>query len=244
MINQVIWIPQHTAALEYAARHLEQWSWTPVNAPSSAVTHVLLPVPCRLHPDTLATILSPLPETVTVLGGFLDSVPTGRACINLLEDEDYQAENAMITAYCALRLGADALPVTWNDCPVLILGWGRIGKCLSYLLQRLGANVTIAARKESDLALARAFAYEAMTFREAEDQTTRFRAVFNTVPAPVLRCPATADCAFIELASKPGMDGPAIIDGRGLPGKMTPESAGALIARTVDRLCVGKELPL
>lgn len=238
------WIPQRTAALDHAAKELARQRCAIVHTPTCDVTHVLLPVPCRLRSDTVDTLLSPLPKEVTVLGGFLDDTAANRRRINLLSDAAYQAENAMITAYCALRLGADALPVTWDGCPVLILGWGRIGKCLSSLLLRLGAKVTVAARKEADLALCGALGCQGITFPEAESQLCAFRAVFNTVPAPVLRCPPDANGVFIELASKPGMEGSGIIDGRGLPGKMAPESAGALIARAVIRLCGRKEQSL
>jgi dipicolinate synthase subunit A len=239
-----IWIPQRTAALDHAANELARQHCAIVHTPTCAVTHVLLPVPCKLHPETLDTLLSPLPSDVTVLGGFLDEAVADRRRINLLSDASYQAENAMITTYCALQLGADALPIIWAGCPVLILGWGRIGKCLSNLLHRLGANVTVAARKDADLALCGALGYRAMTFLEAESHVSSFRVVFNTVPVPILRCPSDSNCVFIELASKPGMEGSGIIDGRGLPGKMAPESAGALIARTVIRLCGRKEQTL
>ena len=238
------WIPQHTAALDHAANELARQGCATVHTPTCAVTHVLLPVPCRLQPDTVETLLSPLTKDITVLGGFLNDAAADRNRIDLLSDAAYQAENAMITAYCALRLGADALPVTWDSCPVLILGWGRIGKCLSFLLQRLGAKVTVAARKEEDRALCRALGYRAIPISDAETALSDFRAVYNTVPAPVLRCPPGSDCIFIELASRAGMEGSGIIDGRGLPGKMAPESAGALIARTVMRLCDRKEQSL
>ena len=41
---------------------------------------------------------------------------------------------------------------------------------------------------------------------------------------------------LLELASRPGMSGSKIIDGRGLPGKMAPVRSGRLIAETFIRL--------
>ena len=73
----------------------------------------------------------------------------------------------------------------------------------------------------------------------------RYRVIFNTVPASVLkqgqRELCREDCVFVELASSPGIEGAGIIDGRGLPGKMAPESSGKLIARLVMRLCAREE---
>ena len=49
-------------------------------------------------------------------------------------------------------------------------------------------------------------------------------------------------CVKLELASSPGMEGSDIIQARGLPGKMAPESSGKLIARTVLRLGVKEDV--
>jgi hypothetical protein len=45
----------------------------------------------------------------------------------------------------------------------------------------------------------------------------------------------------IELASSPGLEGDDVIEALGLPGKYAPETSGKLIARTILRLCAGKE---
>jgi hypothetical protein len=50
------------------------------------------------------------------------------------------------------------------------------------------------------------------------------------------------DCLKIDLASKPGIAGSDVIIARGLPGKMAPESAGHLIAKTILELSIRKEV--
>ena len=52
----------------------------------------------------------------------------------------------------------------------------------------------------------------------------------NTIPAMVLPL-GTWDGIAVELASKPGMSGGNIVDGKGLPGRLAPEASGELIAR-------------
>ena len=73
----------------------------------------------------------------------------------------------------------------------------------------------------------------------------RYKVIFNTVPSHILSeeqmSNCRANCLKIELASSPGIVGVDVIDARGLPGKIAPESSGALIARTVLRLCARKE---
>ena len=186
-----------------------------------AVTHWLAPVPTRIQPEP--------PDGVTLIGGNL----TG-AGIDLLKDPFYLAENAAITARCAMRLIGKPL----ENLPVLVLGWGRIGKCLGKFLTEAGARVTVAARNPADVAMARALGYEGIFLHDAAPLLPRFDAVINTIPAMVLSAfEVRDDCVLLELASRPGMTGDHIIDGRGLPGKYAPEESGRLIARTILRLC-------
>ena len=159
--------------------------------------------------------------------------------VDFLKDPFYLADNAAITAECAVRLLGEQLPDLFN-CRILILGWGRIGKCLGKLLQQIGANVTIAARKESDLAMIHALGYQAAPIWDIHQEVRCYDAILNTVPAMILP-DLQFDGVAIELASKPGMNGTNIISARGLPGKMAPEKSGELIARTFIRLALSRE---
>lgn len=211
-----------TPAIRSAARELEKQGVNIAPTFSEKVTHILLNVP------TKEVDLSELPAGVTVIGGNLEgSFPK----MDLLRDEQYLAENAALTADCALRLLGSHLPVAFRDCPVLIIGWGRIGKCLASMLKALGAQVTVAARKPSDLGMLTALGYRAVEIGNIDP--TPYRAILNTAPAPVLSPGGTA--VKIDLASRLGLAGDDVIWARGLPGKMLPESSGQLIARGVLR---------
>lgn len=241
-----------TPALSTAVQLLKGWGYSFTDTPDSTVTHLLLPVPTFAPNGTvhgggqLETVLQALPHSICVIGGNLTSpLLQNRNCIDLLQDAIYLSENAYITAHCALRLALSRLPVALRGCKVLIIGWGRIGKCLAALLKALGAEVAVAVRNDAQRAILRAMGYEAEVLPLPDYILPRFRAVFNTVPAPVLSKEALRHCRpgclKIELASSPGMEGSDIIDARGLPGKMAPESSGKLIARTVLQLCARKE---
>ena len=249
MNDWVFYCPESTAAMDFALRELELRGAVVSRAPGAHVTHLLLGTPCKMRDDNLADTLQRLPETIHILGGKLDSPAlTGYPCTDLLKDPIYLARNAMITAHCAMQLAAQALPVVWADCPVLVLGWGRIGKCLCRQLQSAGAAVSAAARNPSDRAMAEALGYEAEDIGKLDCILRRYRVIFNTVPHPVLSPEQLAHCRpgclKYELASKPGIAGDGIIDARGLPGKYAPESSGRLIARSALRLCVEKEVGL
>lgn len=238
----------HTAALDQAVNILRQQGYDFLPRPDPSVTHLLLPVP-GFEADgsikgggCLEEILSRLADTVTVLGGNLNTQVLSRyKTIDLLQDPFYIAENANITAHCAVKLAMDALPITMQDCPVLVLGWGRIGKCLARLLRQMGASVTVAARKANDRAMLSALGYEAID--TCQPDTERFRVIFNTAPEMVWQhCPGNA--LKIDLASGKGLGDADVVWARGLPAKEAPESSGALIARTVIRMTAGKEQTL
>ena len=214
-------------AVGFAARELEKQGVTIADALSPAVTHVLLSVPSK---ETA------LPPGVTVIGGNLEG---DYPKIDLLKDEQYLAENAAITADCALRLLGDRLPVTFRGCPILVIGWGRIGKCLASMLKNLEADVTVAARKPADLAMLTALGYGAVAADRIE--SGRYRAILNTAPAPVLAAGGEEANIKIDLASRLGMAGENVLWARGLPGKMLPEASGACIARGVLRHLEGLE---
>lgn len=247
MGESVFFPADSSPALAAAARALEERGCRVAPGPGPEVTHLLLEVP-SFQADgnlkgggALEPILMELPENVTVLGGNLDHPAlAGRKTIDFLKDEAYLAENAAITAHCAVKLALAKLPVIFTGCPVLVIGWGRIGKCLASLLKSMGARVDVAARKPADRAMLYALGYGAVDTAALGGNLLRYRAVFNTVPAPVIsqeqRVFCRRDCLLIDLASVKGIDGPEVLWARGLPGKDAPESSGRLIARTAIRL--------
>lgn len=236
MDSCLIYTAGDTAALRIAVRQLKGCGFHFAQAPSSSVTHLLLPVP-SLEPDglmkgggSLEDTLQKLPADVRILGGNLPD--TGRQGYDLLQDPEYVAENAFLTAHCALRLILERLPFPLRGQEVLVIGWGRIGKCLAALLKGMEAHVTVAARKETDRAMLRALGYGTCPVEGLQPEG--YQVIVNTVPAMVLpQCPAK--CLKIDLASKPGIGGSDVLWARGLPGKYAPEASGNLIARTVQK---------
>lgn len=232
-----------TEACQFAQAELTKSGVALVDHPTPEVTHLLLDVPSfdsngnLRHGDDLHTYLERLPAQVIVVGGNLKH-PTlaGHSCIDLLQDADYTAINAAITADCALRIASKEMKLVFFRCPVLVLGWGRIGKCLGKLLRALGADVTIAARKDTDLSMIRALGYHAVSTSRLQTLTSRIRVIFNTIPAMVLSEDSFPNSIKIDLASKPGMEGKNVICARGLPGIYAPESSGKLIAGTFLKL--------
>lgn len=231
-----------TDACAIAARCLALHGIPITDHPSPEVTHLLLDAPSfqadgRLRGGgCLGPTLDMLPPEVCVIGGNLDfPVLKDHRKLDLLQDAYYLAENAAITADCALRLAGGKMKKTFADSPALVIGWGRIGKCLAQMLHRLGCPVTVAARKESDLALLSALGYTGIPIGTIGKTINSFSLIFNTVPASVLLQTVPDGCIALELASKPGMPEENVIRAGGLPGLWASESSGRLIAKTILR---------
>ena len=171
---------------------------------------------------------------IVIIGGNLDCPEfNDYTCIDLFEDPIYLKLNAQITAHCAVKLALNQLPITLNTCEVLVIGWGRIGKCLSSLLKNMGADVTVGARKASDRAMIRALGFGAEDFPINEDILRSARVIYNTVPYAIVDSGQAGDGIKIDLASKQGILGDDVVIARGLPGIHFPESSGRLIAQTL-----------
>lgn len=246
-MKHIYYIPDKVPALNYAVEALFRAGCCISDQLSKETTHMILPIP-SFGADGNAKFMLPageIPSHVTIIGGNLHRMRVGGEKIDLLDDALYQASNAAITARCAVRLVERQVPYTLNQCPILILGWGRIGKCLARILKDLGADITVAARKNSDRAMLLALGYHAADVNGLSDCLPKVRILINTVPAPVLSAEDLAGCREgclkIELASVNGLEGSDILIGRGLPGKMAPQASGELIAETILRLCENKE---
>ena len=233
----MIYVAGHSPALQFCISALKESGFAVLAEPSMEVTHLLLPVPsfttegCIIGGGNLRTLLTLLPKDIVVIGGNLDCPElVDYRTVDLLQDADYLAINANITAHCAVKVAMNKMQTIFDGCDALVIGWGRIGKCLAQLLRQMGAEVTVCARKESDRSMLRALGYKAVAYEDAA--LDRFSVIFNTVPTMVFpHCPEGA--LKIDLASKLGLGGDDVVWARGLPGKEAPETSGALIARSV-----------
>ena len=225
-----MYIPLPTSALESARSRLccrgVQFTDTAQEA-----EYLLYPIPTKLE------MLRECTTDQTVIGGNLDFLNDSIARLDLLKDPHYLCANAAITAEAALAMILQGLHREITRANILILGWGRIGKCLTHQLHHLNANVTVFARRDSDRAMLSCLGYRHISKAELSRGLHRFHCVVNTVPAPLLTeedartlCPG---CLKLELASGIWLPGKDVTVAHGLPGKCKPDAAGALIAKTI-----------
>lgn len=233
-----------TDSCRFASQCLSESGFTITDHLTPEITHLLLDIPSfnefgNLRDGSdLEELLRRLPGDITIIGGHLKQPylePYHR--IDLLENAFYLAQNAAITAECALQVAAHYLHSTFSDSSALILGWGRIGKCLANLLKALGCHVTVAARKESDRAMLNALNFSAVSYEEIPGVLRHCTLMFNTVPQQTVDSGIlnqAKNCIKIDLSSAPGIICDDLIIARGLPGKYAPKTSGRLIAEAIQ----------
>ncbi len=229
---------------------------------------VLLPLPATVdgislncpfsntdEKPSLEKILAAIPKEAIIVGGRMPQsfVQKAEARGNTVRDyflsEEFQIENAYITAEAALSIAMNSLDKNIGSARFAIVGYGRIAKHLVRLLKSFGADVTVAARKPSDLAWSRSLGCTSVRIGDSEEGGQNIQGlahgydvIYNTVPTWLF------DRAFLErvekntfiidLASAPGgVDigaakelGSNVLWATSLPGKYAPLSAGDLIA--------------
>ena len=130
--------------------------------------------------------------------------------IDYFEQEELIVLNAAITAEGALEIIMREKAKAIMSMSILVTGYGRIAKVLSKYLHALGANVTVCARKFSDLAWARIAGCKAIHINDVDSSLGKFDAVVNTIPAQVLDrnklVRLRGDCLVVDLASKAGVE--------------------------------------
>lgn len=230
MKQPTMYIPAPNAALTCAGCLLRN-SGVRFTDTAQEAEYLLYSAPTRLE------AMADYTTDQTIIGGNLDFLNESVNRLDLLKDPYYLAANAAITAEAALGLILKELRCAVTEANILILGWGRIGKCLTHQLQSLGANLTVYARKDGDRAMLRALGYRYVTREELKRCMAKYHCIVNTAPAPIL----TEDegrrmrpgCFKLELASGVWLPGNDVVAAPGLPGKFKPEASGALIAKTI-----------
>lgn len=209
---------------------------------------------------TVTSLLDEAPPTAVLLGGKLPpevfslAEAHGIAAFDYLEREEFAVLNAIPTAEGAIRIAMDELSVTLDRTRCLVVGYGRIGKLLAHKLKLLGAEVTVSARKCSDLAWIRAYGYTPIETAALGEQLGGYDVIFNTVPLRLFGDKWLSELdestICIDLASKPGgfdLDAAArhavkVIWALSLPGKVAPLTAGAIVGDTVVNILREQEI--
>lgn len=234
----------------------------------------VLPLPCSLdgahlnapllegEQISLFTVIDSLPAGTLLVGGripeqVLDyAKEKGVKTIDYFLSESFQIKNAYTTAEAALSIAMNNMKKCIRGARFAITGYGRIARSLAGLLFKLGGEVCVLARKESDLAWAELDGAVARRITEESIMEIRsgYDVIFNTVPSWLFFESFLSEMdkktILVDLASSPGgVDvsaakrlGSRVLWAASLPGKYAPESAGELIADCIRNIASEVEL--
>lgn len=224
---------------------------------------VLLPLPVTLDgvrlncpfsaPESdirLTEIIEKTGAGCTILGGKIPplvkrlAAEQGVRTFDYYESEALQIRNAVPTAEGALAIAIQELPIALQGTKALVTGYGRVGRTLAHKLILLGAKVTVAARSGKDLAWAESEGCSPVRLPAYQKEPVSADIIFNTIPAPVFSEEVLArlnpSVLYVELASGSGgidpkaESGIRVIEAQGLPGKLSPYTAGEIIFDAVQ----------
>lgn len=165
--------------------------------------------------------------------------------LDMVKREELAVLNAISTAEGAIQIAINETPRNLHGNNVLVLGFGRIGKVLSKMLDGIGARVACEARKTTDLAWIKAYGYEPINLIDLKENLNRFDIIINTIPYIVLNKEmlqeVKKDALIIDLASNPGgVDKQAVKEleikfnwALSLPGKVSPVTSAEFMKETL-----------
>ncbi len=190
-----------------------------------------------------------------IIGGIIPDSLKSRAEELGITVEDYYAQeelqrkNALPSAEGALMLAMENSDTVMEGLRVLVTGYGRTGRLTAEKLRAMGAQVSVAARRDEvicDIAMSGFSPVRINDEKELKQAFTENEMIINTVPHIVFTHALLYDSEntplYIEIASSPGgIDIPAargigmqLIFAPSLPGRYAPVSAGRYIFETVS----------
>lgn len=205
----------------------------------------------------LSEIINSLNAQHLIIGGNIGSVfydsqeKIGYKIIDYNKLESFQIQNALLSAEGAIHYAKTHFGGAIYGSRIAILGFGRIGKILAYLLKSMGANISVYARKDQDCTWSTIIGFNAHKIQNLGVEVGSKRAgegydlIFNTIPQRIigdeLAMNLSRDTVIIDLASYPyGMDQEigekyklSYYRELGIPGRYAPQRAGEIIGKTV-----------
>lgn len=161
------------------------------------------------------------------------------------DDEAFVMKNAYLTAEGALAFIIQNTNVTIKQMPVLILGYGRLGKSVAKLLKDNYAQVSVATDDNVEYATASIYADKVLLLSEYQEKLNEYKAIVNTIPQQILKGEILKlldkDCFVLDLASVPGGVNFQEADrlhvkymhALGVPGKTSPQTAGLYLTESI-----------
>lgn len=152
-------------------------------------------------------------KTICVVGKIPQEIETalsekGAVFFHMLTDKRCKSFNAIATAEGAIAHAIIMSPWNIEGSTVCVTGYGTCGRVLAEKCRALGAQTTIAVRREEIAKKVVQNGYHAMQIEELAENIGEFQYIFNTVPAVLFTDTVLEklrkDAVLIDIASNEG----------------------------------------
>ncbi|MGN0345659.1 MAG: dipicolinate synthase subunit DpsA [Lachnospiraceae bacterium] len=208
------------------------------------------------RPMILNDVLDGLHENQLILGSnfkndFVQNVnEKGAKIFDFMKAKEIAKRNSVATAEGTIAEAIMLCDSNLEKSDCMVIGYGICGKEIAGKLARLGAKVTVMARREEIRRECADEGYETLPMFSAIDRVDKeIQLIVNTVPSMVLdekalKKMASKNFAIIDIASNPGGTDFAYckVNGikaklcLGLPGKYSPRSSGDILGEYVWKI--------
>ena len=166
---------------------------------------------------------------------------------DFMEDKIVAEENAVATAEGVIAELVNNSPYNIEGAKIIVTGYGCCGRTIAEKLKRLGARVTVLARRREARKEAKQDGFYAVDFAFGPEEAMGAAMLVNTVPAPVVGRliikELPKDAYILDIASKPGGTDFAYAKERGIradlvlsiPGRYAPKESAYILDRAIER---------
>lgn len=168
----------------------------------------------------------------------------GNKVIDVMKINELAIKNAIPTAEGVIKIIIENTDITINDSNIAILGFGKVGKKVSELLKKLGANIFVYDINQEEVANIKMYGYNVL--KDISDGLTGKDVIVNTVPEVIINQTnfdkIMKETLIIDIASKPGgidysyqnINDYKCIQALRLPGKIAPKTAAKYIKDIIE----------
>lgn len=167
---------------------------------------------------------------------------------DLMDNEELVIKNTIPTAEGIVKLLVENTDIALVDSNIAVLGFGRVGKRVAYVLDKLGAKIFCYDIKKEEVANIKSCSYNVI--EDICSNLGKFDIIINTIPEYIISKKELDTIRkgtfLLDVASNPGgfdhdyakSIGLNCIHALGIPGKVAPKTSAKYIKEIIEKLII------